>query len=123
MKVMIAGAPAAGKGTQCQKIVDKVAATPHSILAGNHAVMMLLSMVCIALTVDAKGSCAAVQFSLVHISAGDLLRAEVASGSEAGKKAESFMSQGYLVPNELVCGKIPCPFLACLPLLMLPGVF
>lgn len=24
LKVMIAGAPAAGKGTQCQKIVDKV---------------------------------------------------------------------------------------------------
>lgn len=47
-------------------------------------------------------STAAVQFGLVHVSAGDLLRAEVASGSEAGKKAESFMSQGYLVPNELV---------------------
>ncbi len=30
LKVMIAGAPAAGKGTQCQKIVDKVGATPHS---------------------------------------------------------------------------------------------
>lgn len=43
-----------------------------------------------------------VQFNLVHISAGDLLRAEVASGSEIGKKAESFMSQGFLVPNELV---------------------
>lgn len=43
------------------------------------------------------------QFNLVHISAGDLLRAEVASGSENGKKAESFMSQGFLVPNELVC--------------------
>ena len=42
------------------------------------------------------------QFKLVHISAGDLLRAEVASGSENGKKAESFMSQGFLVPNELV---------------------
>ena len=45
------------------------------------------------------------QFGLVHVSAGDLLRAEVASGSEAGKKAESFMSQGYLVPNELVSWK------------------
>ena len=46
------------------------------------------------------------QFNLVHISAGDLLRAEVASGSENGKKAESFMSQGFLVPNELVS----CPY-------------
>lgn len=42
LKVMIAGAPAAGKGTQCAKIVDK--------------------------------------YGLVHISVGDLLRAEVCSG-------------------------------------------
>lgn len=46
------------------------------------------------------------QFGLVHISAGDLLRAEVASGSEAGRKAESFMKQGNLVPNELVRPRI-----------------
>ena len=62
-----------------------------------------------------KGSCGAMQFSLVHISAGDLLRAEVASGSEAGKKAESFMSQGYLVPNELVRGTGLSPSLSYLP--------
>ena len=43
-----------------------------------------------------------VQFGLVHVSAGDLLRAEVLAGTDAGKRAESFMSQGYLVPNELV---------------------
>ena len=43
------------------------------------------------------------QFGLVHISAGDLLRAEVAAATDAGKKAEAFMSQGFLVPNELVC--------------------
>ena len=42
------------------------------------------------------------QFGLVHISAGDLLRAEVAAATDAGKKAEAFMSQGFLVPNELV---------------------
>lgn len=54
-------------------------------------------------------SFAPVQFGLVHISAGDLLRAEVASGSESGKKAESFMSQGYLVPNELVSSILPVP--------------
>ncbi len=42
LKVMIAGAPAAGKGTQCAKIVDK--------------------------------------YGLVHISVGDLLRAEVRIG-------------------------------------------
>ncbi|KAL4439685.1 hypothetical protein ABPG75_002686 [Micractinium tetrahymenae] len=64
LRVMIAGAPAAGKGTQCAKIVEK--------------------------------------YGLVHISAGDLLRAEVAAGTPAGKKAKSFMDNGDLVPNEVV---------------------
>ncbi|KAL4450571.1 hypothetical protein ABPG77_000927 [Micractinium sp. CCAP 211/92] len=64
LRVMIAGAPAAGKGTQCAKIVEK--------------------------------------YGLVHISVGDLLRAEVAAGTPAGKKAKSFMDNGDLVPNEVV---------------------
>jgi adenylate kinase len=33
---------------------------------------------------------------------GDLLRAEVASGTPAGLKAKSFMDNGDLVPNEVV---------------------
>lgn len=61
---MIAGAPAAGKGTQCAKIVEK--------------------------------------YGLVHISVGDLLRAEVVAGTPAGTKAKSFMDNGDLVPNEVV---------------------
>jgi adenylate kinase len=64
LKVMIAGAPAAGKGTQCARIVE--------------------------------------EYGLVHISVGDLLRAEVAAGTDAGKKAKSFMDNGDLVPNEVV---------------------
>lgn len=64
LRVMIAGAPAAGKGTQCAKIVEK--------------------------------------YGLVHISVGDLLRAEVAAGTPAGAKAKSFMDAGDLVPNEVV---------------------
>ena len=42
------------------------------------------------------------QFGLVHISAGDLLRAEVASGTPAGKEAASYMDSGNLVPNSVV---------------------
>jgi adenylate kinase len=61
---MIAGPPAAGKGTQCARIVDR--------------------------------------WGLVHISAGDLLRAEVAAGTPAGAKAKAFMDAGRLVPNEVV---------------------
>lgn len=42
------------------------------------------------------------QFGLVHISAGDLLRAEIATGSENGNKAKEFMEKGMLVPDEIV---------------------
>lgn len=41
-----------------------------------------------------------------HFSTGDLLRAESASGSELGKKIESFTSQGNLVPLEIVVNTI-----------------
>lgn len=39
---------------------------------------------------------------IVHYSTGELLRAEVASGSELGKLIESFTSKGNLVPLEIV---------------------
>lgn len=62
--VIIAGAPASGKGTQCEGIVNR--------------------------------------HGMVHISAGDLLRSEVAEGTERGKLAKQYMDQGELVPNEVV---------------------
>ena len=40
--------------------------------------------------------------SLPQISTGDMMRAERKSGSELGARFESFMSQGQLVPDELV---------------------
>lgn len=40
--------------------------------------------------------------SIVHYSTGELLRAEVASGSELGKLIDSFTSKGNLVPLEIV---------------------
>ncbi|KAL8234994.1 hypothetical protein R6Q59_021094 [Mikania micrantha] len=64
LKVMISGAPASGKGTQCEMIVQK--------------------------------------FGLVHISTGDLLRSEVAAGSEIGNQAKEYMNSGRLVPDEVV---------------------
>jgi len=62
--VVIAGPPAAGKGTQCEKIKEK--------------------------------------FGYVHISTGDILRANVKEGTELGKKAEEYMTAGKLVPSELI---------------------
>lgn len=40
--------------------------------------------------------------NLPHIDTGSLLRAEIASGSENGKIAQSFIDEGHLVPVELV---------------------
>ncbi len=42
------------------------------------------------------------QYKLVHISVGDLLREEVKQGTPAGKKAHEFMDRGALVPDEVV---------------------
>ena len=42
------------------------------------------------------------QYGLAHISTGDLLRAEISSGSENGKKAKDYMDKGQLVPDEIV---------------------
>ncbi|XP_010911823.2 adenylate kinase, chloroplastic isoform X1 [Elaeis guineensis] len=64
LKIMISGAPASGKGTQCELIEKK--------------------------------------YGLVHIAAGDLLRAEIAAGTENGKRAKEYMEKGMLVPDEIV---------------------
>ncbi len=42
------------------------------------------------------------KLNLPHISTGDLLRQNVSSGTELGKKAKDFMNKGMLVPDELV---------------------
>lgn len=44
--------------------------------------------------------------SVEHYSTGDLLRAEVASGSELGKEIDSFISAGNLVPLNVVINTI-----------------
>lgn len=64
MRVVLLGAPGAGKGTQCKRVVDK--------------------------------------YGIVHLSSGDILRQNRSDGTELGKKAQSYMDSGGLVPDELI---------------------
>lgn len=65
MKIIMLGAPGAGKGTQAKQI--------------------------------------AAAYHIPHISTGDIFRANIKEGTELGKKAQEYMDQGLLVPDELVC--------------------
>ena len=64
MRMVLLGAPGAGKGTHCKRIVD--------------------------------------QYAVLHLSSGDILRRERAEGSDLGKKAQSYMDAGTLVPDDLI---------------------
>ena len=45
-------------------------------------------------------------FGLPHIATGDILRAEVAEGTELGKQAKRYMDAGELVPDNVIVGMI-----------------
>ncbi|MEE9370352.1 MAG: adenylate kinase [Sedimentisphaerales bacterium] len=64
MRIVLLGAPGAGKGTQCKRIVAK--------------------------------------YGLLHLSSGDILRQERVAGTELGKKAQSYMDAGTLVPDQII---------------------
>ena len=64
MRVILLGPQGAGKGTQAQRLADKVGAK--------------------------------------HISTGDIVRAEIESGSELGKKVQDYNDRGELVPDEII---------------------
>ncbi len=64
MKLVLIGAPAAGKGTQAARLVK--------------------------------------HYGIAHISTGDMLREEVAKGTELGNQAKTIMAEGGLVSDELI---------------------
>jgi len=45
-------------------------------------------------------------YNLIHLSTGDLLRSEIAAGTQLGLRAKTLMDQGLLVPDEVVIGMI-----------------
>ena len=45
-------------------------------------------------------------FGVPHISTGDMLRAQVAAGTELGLEAKKYMDAGELVPDEVIVGMI-----------------
>ena len=46
------------------------------------------------------------KYKLVHLSTGDILRAELKAQTKLGVEAKKFMDQGALVPDEVVIGMI-----------------
>ncbi|KAL6259785.1 hypothetical protein P5V15_009696 [Pogonomyrmex californicus] len=62
--IWVIGGPGCGKGTQCDRMIEK--------------------------------------YGFLHLSSGDLLRAEVASGSERGASLQDLMSKGLFVPTDIV---------------------
>lgn len=52
------------------------------------------------------------KYNLKHISTGELLRSEIAAGTELGKKAKALIDAGSLVPDEVVEGMIESTFKA-----------
>lgn len=46
------------------------------------------------------------QYQLVHLSTGDILRAEIANQTKLGLEAKAFMDKGALVPDGVVIGMI-----------------
>lgn len=46
------------------------------------------------------------RYELIHLSTGDILRGEIADGTELGMEAKELMDQGVLVPDEVVIAMI-----------------
>jgi adenylate kinase len=44
----------------------------------------------------------AAHYGIEHISSGDLLRSEVAQGTDIGRQAQAYLNQGDLVPDEVI---------------------
>ena len=46
------------------------------------------------------------RFGVMHLSTGDMLRAEIKNGTELGLKAKSLIDKGELVPDDIIIGMV-----------------
>ena len=46
------------------------------------------------------------KYGLEHVSTGEMLRAEIEAGTEFGHLADSYISKGNLIPDEVMIGKL-----------------
>src|SRR6266700_7965107 len=46
------------------------------------------------------------RFGIPHIATGDMLRAEIASGTELGRQAQPILARGQYVPDDIMIGMI-----------------
>ena len=46
------------------------------------------------------------KYNLTHLSTGDLFRKNISEGTELGRRAQSYMDAGNLVPDEVVIGMV-----------------
>ena len=46
------------------------------------------------------------KYELEHVSTGDMLRAEIDAGTEFGRVADSYISKGNLIPDEVMISKL-----------------
>lgn len=53
-----------------------------------------------------QGTRLAERYGARHVSTGDLLREQVAHGTELGRAAQPYMDRGSLVPDELILGMV-----------------
>ena len=61
-----------------------------------------------------QSSFIAQKYGLQHLSTGDVLRAEIAKGSELGQQIDALISKGNLVPDDMMYGVIE-NYIASLP--------
>jgi len=107
-KIIIAGAPASGKGTQCELLKETYVLVSCFVWLPtliSHSFLSFLAH-CHHNHTAPPSHLLTNRYGVVHLSTGDILRAAVQEGTELGTKAKDFMDRGELVPDEVIIGVV-----------------